>query len=423
MALVVVGVQWGDEGKGKIVDKLAKDYDFVVRYQGGHNAGHTIVVNGKKYALHLIPSGILYPQCKNIIGNGVVIDLSALEKEMLQFEKIYATENSKQSHSPLEGKLFISDKAHIILPHHILLDNLNEKNRTIAIGTTGKGIGPAYTEKIARYGIQIGDLFKKNELKSKLEKNLVKIQNLENLGMEFNIDFLMNELEKYATRFQPFITDTTRLLWEAVDNKKRIMLEGAQGSMLDIDHGTYPFVTSSNTSIAGCLSGTGLNTRNIDEVIGITKAYCTRVGNGAFPTELNDNIGDFLRQKGHEFGTTTGRSRRCGWLDLVAIKYAARLNGCTALALMKIDVLDGLNEVKACVAYKYHNKQIDYVPYDLNVEPIYKSFLGWEKTANLRNFNDLPKEAKEYIQFIEDFTQCRISLISTSPERDDLIIR
>lgn len=420
MALVIMGVQWGDEGKGKIVDKLAKQYDFVVRYQGGHNAGHTIVVNGIKYALHLIPSGILYPQCKNVIGNGVVIDLKALDNEMKQFEKIYNDNASPNSNkSPLEGKLFISNKAHIILPYHIILDNLNEQKRSKAIGTTGKGIGPAYTDKIARCGIQIGDLFHKDKLRAKLQANLTMISHL-NISLDF--ESLLQELESYAIRFKPFIVDTTQLLWRAIDNGKKIMLEGAQGSMLDIDHGTYPFVTSSNTGISGCLSGTGLHTKDIQEVIGVTKAYCTRVGNGTFPTELHDSLGEALRKKGFEFGTTTGRSRRCGWLDLVAIKYAVRLNGCTQLALMKIDVLDGFDEVKVCIGYECNGEIIDYIPHDLEIKPIYKTFKGWDKTEKLRHFSQLPQQAREYIAFIEEFTQCKITLISTSPERDDIIM-
>lgn len=418
MADVVVGVQWGDEGKGKVVDKFAKDYDYVVRYQGGHNAGHTIVVNSVKYALHLVPSGILYPQCKNIIANGVVIDLSSLLQELKELNKALNPQASDDI-KLLQNRLFISHKAHIILPYHVMLDGLGENKRTKTIGTTGKGIGPTYADKIARNGIQMGDLLFEERLKLKLKANL---ENLEYLNLNIKLESLIKELLYYAEIFSPFITDTTKLIWDSIANGKKIMLEGAQGSMLDIDHGTYPFVTSSNTSISGCLSGTGLNTRDINEVTGITKAYCTRVGNGAFPTELHDETGRLLREKGFEFGTTTGRERRCGWLDLVAIKYAVRLNGCTKLALMKIDVLDGFPSVKVCVGYEYKGEIIDYVPYDLDVKPIYKSFKGWDKTANLRDYEALPKEAKEYISFIESFVNCRVGFISTSPERDDLII-
>ena len=418
MADVVVGAQWGDEGKGKVVDRFAKDYDYVVRYQGGHNAGHTIVVNGVKYALHLVPSGILYPQCKNIIANGVVIDLNALLQELKELNKALNPQASDNIRL-LENRLFISHKAHVILPYHVMLDNLGESKRTKTIGTTGKGIGPTYADKIARNGIQIGDLLCEEKLRVKLQANF---ENLAHLNLNLDLESLVKELLDYAKIFAPFITDTTKLLWDSIKQNKKIMLEGAQGSMLDIDHGTYPFVTSSNTSIAGCLSGTGLNTRDIDEVIGITKAYCTRVGNGAFPTELLDETGKLLREKGFEFGTTTGRERRCGWLDLVAIKYAVRLNGCTKLALMKIDVLDGFSSVKVCVGYEYKGEVIDYVPYDLDVKPIYKSFKGWDKTAGLRDFDSLPKEAKEYIAFIESFVDCKVGFISTSPERDDLIV-
>lgn len=418
MVDVVVGVQWGDEGKGKIVDRFAKDYEYVVRYQGGHNAGHTIVVNGVKYALHLVPSGVLYSQCKNVIANGVVIDLGALLQELKDLNKALNPQAGDDI-SVLQNRLFISHKAHVILPYHVLLDNLGENKRTETIGTTGKGIGPTYADKVARNGIQIGDLLCEEKLRTKIEVNL---ENLKHLNLDINSESLIQELMRYAEIFDPFITDTTKLLWDCIEKGKKIMLEGAQGSMLDIDHGTYPFVTSSNTSIAGCLSGTGLNTRDINEVIGITKAYCTRVGNGAFPTELHDDTGDLLREKGFEFGTTTGRERRCGWLDLVAIKHAVRLNGCTKLALMKIDVLDGFSTIKACVGYEYKGREIDYMPYDLDVKPIYKTFKGWDKTTGLKDFQALPKEAKEYIAFIESFVHCKVGFISTSPERDDLIV-
>lgn len=404
---IVLGIQWGDEGKGKIVDKLAKNYDYVVRYQGGHNAGHTIVLDSKKYAFHLIPSGVLHEKCINIIGNGTVISLKDLKNEIMQF-------------GILKNRLFISNKAHIIMPYHVVLDELQEK--MFSIGTTKKGIGPCYSDKIARRGILIGDLLDKKKLKNKLEIiiNNLSPQVLEHCKIELNN--LLYDLESYTEFFENYITDTTKMLWDALDHNKKVLLEGAQGSMLDIDHGTYPYVTSSATSIAGALSGTGLNTKDINDVIGITKAYCTRVGNGPFPTQLNDDIGEYLQKKGNEFGTTTGRSRRCGFIDLVAIKYAVRFNGCNKLALMKIDVLDGLKEIKACVAYEYKGETINHMPYDLNVKPIFKSFEGWEETANLRDFKSLPINTKKYIEFIENFVNCKISLISTSPQRDDLIV-
>lgn len=428
MADVVLGIQWGDEGKGKVVDGLARDYDFVVRFQGGHNAGHTIVVGSNKYALHLIPSGIFYPECKNIIGNGVVIDLIALDNEIKQFESIFSMSSTNTSHSdsknPISGRLFISNRAHIIMPYHVELDRLSESRRAKtkgiqAIGTTGKGIGPAYSDKVLRSGIQVGDLFNKSLLKTKLEANL---QAIRSFGLSFDLDSMLTTLLGYADRFSEFVTDTTQILWQASKEGKKILLEGAQGSMLDIDHGTYPFVTSSSTGIAGALSGTGLNASDIDMVLGIMKSYCTRVGNGSFPTELDDEVGEFLRSNGAEFGTTTGRTRRCGWLDLVAIKHAIRLNGCTRLAIMKLDVLDGLPEVKVCVGYDYMGKEIDYMPYNLDVKPIYKSFAGWDNSSCVREFKDLPSNANKYINFIEQYTGCAVSLISTSPERSDVVL-
>lgn len=414
MADVVVGIQWGDEGKGKIVDMLAPNYDYIVRYQGGHNAGHTIVVGDKKYALHLIPSGILYPECKNIIANGVVIELDSLFNEIYQFKK---------EGMNFKDRFFISNKAHLILPYHILQDNLTEKNRTIKIGTTGKGIGPSYASKIERNGILMGDLLNFNILEEKVRRN---IENLRCLNSEFGglkSEDILENLKRKADIFQEYIIDSTKLLWDATKENKKIMLEGAQGTMLDIDHGTYPFVTSSNTSIAGAISGTGLSTRDIKKVIGITKAYCTRVGNGPFPTEQKNEVGMWLGEKGFEFGTTTGRKRRCGYIDLVAIKYAVRLNGCTQLALMKIDVLDGLEEIKVCTGYEYRGEAIDYLPYDLDVKPIFKTFKGFKNTLNAREYEDLESSAKDYVEFIEDFVECKISLISTSPNRLDYIKR
>ena len=335
---LIVGIQWGDEGKGKMVDLLAQNYDYVVRYQGGHNAGHTIVVEGKKYALHLIPSGILYPKCKNIIGNGVVISPSALIEEMQQF-------------SELEGRLFISTKAHLILPYHEFLDKLSEKRAKKAIGTTGKGIGPAYTDKIARKGFRVGDLRDTQSLCEKILE-LMEEKDIINLGGEIPTkEALKATLDSYAQALLPFIANTTDMLWKAMDRGEKILCEGAQGSMLDIDHGTYPFVTSSTTTASGACSGTGISPRELGDVIGITKAYCTRVGNGPFVTEEEGEIGETLRQKGGEFGVTTGRARRSGWLDAVAVKYACRLNGVNDLAMMKLDVLEGFEEVKVCVQY------------------------------------------------------------------------
>ena len=409
---LIVGIQWGDEGKGKMVDLLAQNYDYVVRYQGGHNAGHTIVVNGKKYALHLIPSGILYPQCKNIIGNGVVISPSALLEEMQQFQN-------------LEGRLFISNKAHLILSYHEFLDKLNEKKAKKAIGTTGKGIGPAYTDKVARKGFRIGELRDTQALCEKILE-LMEEKDIINLGGEIpSKEFLKAKLDSYAEALLPFVVDTISLLWAAMDRGEKILCEGAQGSMLDIDHGTYPFVTSSTTTASGACSGSGISPRELGNVIGITKAYCTRVGNGPFVTEEKGEIGELLRQKGGEFGVTTGRARRCGWLDAVAVKYACRLNGVSELAMMKLDVLDGFDEVKVCTQYQDKNGTIlETFPFDFEgIKPIYKSFKGWDKTAGIREFDKLPQAAQEYILELEKLIGVKFSMISTSPDRNDTIFR
>ncbi|WP_334091259.1 adenylosuccinate synthase [Helicobacter typhlonius] len=413
MADLIVGIQWGDEGKGKIVDKMAGDYDYIVRYQGGHNAGHTIVVNGRKVALHLLPSGILYESCKNIIGNGVVISLEALIQEMAAFPN-------------LQGRLFISDKAHIILPYHELLDKAKEKNKNKAIGTTGKGIGPCYTDKISRNGVRIMDLTNSARLKEKIASIYEQAQYVAKAyDVELpNIENVVAKIESMKEQILPFVTNTTQILWEAQDSGKRILLEGAQGSMLDVDHGTYPFVTSSTTIAAGACSGSGLAPRDINQIIGIAKAYCTRVGNGVFPTEENGTIGEKLREAGGEFGTTTGRARRCGWFDAVAVRYAARLNGCDSLNIMKLDVLDGFSSIKVCVGYEYEGKVIDYIPTDYEcVRPVYREFEGWNKSAKIRHFNDLPKAAQTYINELEKLTGTKIAMISTSPERDDTIRR
>ena len=414
MADLVVGLQWGDEGKGKIVDMLAKAYDVVVRYQGGHNAGHTIVVDGKKIALHLLPSGVLYPHCQNIIGNGVVIELGSLWREIEGF-----------GIDKLNGRLFISDRAHIILPYHIALDQLKEKlKKQDAIGTTGKGIGPTYADKASRVGVRVGELKKLKELEQKLGSYYKEIQIvLHSLGGEApSFESMMSELEKMSKKILPFVCDSAQFLWEAQRAGKKILLEGAQGSMLDLDHGTYPFVTSSTTMSSGACSGSGINVKELDEIIGIAKAYCTRVGNGPFPSEEFGEIGEEIQKRGGEFGTTTGRARRCGWFDAVAMKYACKLNGCTQVALMKLDVLDGFDEVKVCVGYEYRGERIEYIPYDYeNARPIYQSFKGWEKTEGIREFEKLPQNCKEYIRALEKMIECKISILSTSPDREDSI--
>lgn len=412
MADLIVGIQWGDEGKGKIVDALAGGYDYVVRYQGGHNAGHTIVVDSKKIALHLLPSGILYPQCKNVIGNGVVINLEALLKEMSAF-------------THLQGRLFISDKAHIILPYHEILDKAKEKSKdTNAIGTTGKGIGPCYGDKVSRNGVRLMDLKHPHILKAKIESIYQQAQYAASLyGAELpSVENVLSHLESLREQILPFVTDTTQLLWEAQKKGEKILCEGAQGSMLDIDHGTYPYVTSSSTIAAGACSGSGLAPRDIHKVIGIAKAYCTRVGNGVFPTEELGQIGERLREAGGEFGTTTGRARRCGWFDAVAVRYACALNGCESLSIMKLDVLDGFRRIKVCVGYEYEGKEIGYIPTDYEcVKPIYREFEGWDKTCGIREFNALPMQAQTYIKELEKIIGVKISMVSTSPEREDTI--
>lgn len=411
---LIVGIQWGDEGKGKIVDRLACEYDMVCRSQGGHNAGHTIWVDGTKYALHLIPSGVLNPKAINVVGNGVVLSPESIIKEMEQFEG-------------LEGRLFISDKAHLNLRYHAMIDQAREKLKgEKAIGTTGKGIGPAYSDKINRIGVRVGELLNPAKLCGSImayfEQNremfdILKIQTP-------NKAELLSELEGYKKRLAPFITDTTQMIWRALDEEnKRVLLEGAQGTMLDIDHGTYPYVTSSSTVSAGACTGLGINAKDIGKVTGIVKAYCTRVGNGPFPSEDLGEEGKRLGEQGHEFGTTTGRARRCGWFDAVACRYASRLNGCDELALMKLDVLDGFEEVKICVAYELDGVEIDYLPQNLeDVTPIYKSFKGWNGSVGARRFEDLPQEAQEYVKLIEEITKTKVGIISTSPEREDTII-
>ncbi|MFA6192830.1 MAG: adenylosuccinate synthase [Sulfurimonas sp.] len=410
---LIVGIQWGDEGKGKIVDRLAKEYDMVCRSQGGHNAGHTIWVDGVKFALHLIPSGVLNPKAINVVGNGVVLSPESIIKEMVQFEG-------------LEGRLFISDKAHLNLPYHSLIDQAREKLKgDKAIGTTGKGIGPAYSDKINRIGFRVGELLNPAKLCVSIlgyfEQNSAMFEILEISTPKK--DELLAELEGYKAKLAPFITDTTQMIWNALDDNKRVLLEGAQGTMLDIDHGTYPYVTSSATVSAGACTGLGINPKDIGKVTGIVKAYCTRVGNGPFPSEDLGEYGEILRKQGHEFGTTTGRPRRCGWFDAIATKYASRLNGCDELALMKLDVLDGFAEVKVCVAYELNGKEIDYMPANLeDVKPIYKSFKGWDKSVGARTLEELPKEARDYILAIQEITKTKVGIISTSPERDDTII-
>jgi adenylosuccinate synthase len=410
---LIVGIQWGDEGKGKIVDRLASQYDIVARYQGGHNAGHTIVVEGKKIALHLIPSGVLNKDAINIIGNGVVVSPKALLKEMQQFDS-------------LEGRLLISDKAHIILNYHSEIDLAKEKLRGAnAIGTTGKGIGPAYANKIDRSGHRMGELRDTQKLCDSLmryfEENRVYFEALE-VKLPTKVE-LQSELDAYADKLLPFITDTTAYVWKALDADKKILLEGAQGTLLDIDHGTYPFVTSSSTIAAGACIGLGLSPKQIGKVTGIVKAYCTRVGNGPFVSEDFGEDGKRLGEKGHEFGTTTGRARRCGWFDAVACRYACKVNGCDDLSLMKLDVLDGFSKIKVCVAYEIDGKRVEDMPTSIeNAKPIYEEFDGWDKSEGIDNYDALPANAKAYIAKLEEIVGVKMGIISTGPDRKDTIV-
>lgn len=421
---VVIGAQWGDEGKGKIVDLLSDKADFIVRYQGGANAGHTLKFDDKTFVLHLIPSGIFNGSGDCVIGNGVVIDPIALVKEIKDVQEMGFS---------LEGRFFISQTAHVILPYHKLLDQLKEKRRGgDAIGTTGRGIGPAYVSKVSRVGIRMVDLLDKEVLKKKIEQNIRDINfALENLYQEpkLSVDDLMNELEDSINILSPYICNTTNLLHEGLESNKSILLEGAQGCLLDVDHGTYPYVTSSSPTSGGACTGSGVPPTALTHVMGITKAYCTRVGNGPFPTELLDETGEELRKKGHEFGATTGRPRRCGWLDLVALKYACRINGINELTLTKMDVMDGFEEIKVCTGYKINGgEETKVFPLCLdeieNVEPVYTSMPGWDKDiSGMTKWDELPESAKTYIDFVEKYIGVKFTIISTGPKRSETIVR
>lgn len=420
-AFVVLGSQWGDEGKGKMTDYLAEGADVVVRYQGGNNAGHTVVVGDKKYKLHLIPSGILYNDKLNVIGNGVVLDPESIlgEIDYLIGEGVEVTPE----------KLVISDRAHVIMPYHKILDGASEKFRgDNKIGTTKKGIGPCYTDKAERCGIRVCDLIDNEVFAEKLKYN-VEIKNAI-LTKVYGLDPVSYDeiLEKYtalADRIRPFVRDTSVIVYNEMKNKK-VLFEGAQGNLLDIDYGTYPYVTSSNTTAGGVSAGAGIGPTFIDGAVGIAKAYTTRVGEGPFPTELLDELGDSIRQKGFEYGTTTGRPRRCGWLDAVILKQAVRVSGLTSFAVTKIDTLAGIEKLKICVGYKLDGKVIDYHPASLKdlakCEPIYEEFDGWDESiADARSYEEIPETAKIYLKKIEEYTGARISIVSVGPKRDQTI--
>jgi adenylosuccinate synthase len=416
---VLIGLQWGDEGKGKIVDHLAPKYDVVARFQGGPNAGHTLVVNGKKIVLHTIPSGILHENTINLIGNGVVINPITLLTE---------TDVVKSWGIDIQKYLLIADKAHLILPTHKILDAASEAAKGKAkIGSTLRGIGPTYMDKTGRNGLRIGDILT-SDFKEKYQK--LKAKHLQLIQM-YDYDFDINEEEKQwfeaIGKLKDFaITSSSYYINNQLNSGKKILAEGAQGSMLDIDFGTYPFVTSSNTITAGACNGLGVAPGKIKEVIGISKAYCTRVGSGPFPTELEDEVGERLRAEGHEFGATTGRPRRCGWIDLVALKYAVIINGVTQIALTKADVLNNFAEIEAGVAYNYNGKETNELPFELNenVSPIYKKIKGWNCDLNdVLTVENMPRELSEYIEFLEAYLEVPISMISTGPEREKLLLK
>lgn len=422
-AVVVIGSQWGDEGKGKVVDVFSAKADWVVRYQGGANAGHTLIVDGKKTVLHLIPSGVLHPHTKCLIASGVVIDIVQLTKEIKGLKKNNLLTNPSQ--------LMISDKATVLLSYHKKLDQAREAfSKNEKIGTTGKGIGPAYEDRAARNAILFGDLFNTKILKEKIEKSL-KEKNflLEHFYKQSPIsaDDVLKEINESITILKNYrCTDSSKMIYQAIKEKEKVLFEGAQGSLLDILHGTYPFVTSSSTIASAACVGTGIGPQNIDKVLGITKAYTTRVGEGPFPTELNDDVGDFLQKNGKELGTTTGRTRRCGWIDIPALKYAIRINGISSIALMKIDVLSGLETLKICSSYTVDGKTLTDYPSSpgqiAKAKPIYLEMPGWKKDITAcTEKNHLPIEALNYIKVLEENLQIPIDVISVGPDRNQSI--
>lgn len=421
--VVVLGTQWGDEGKGKVVDLLTERAKYVVRYQGGHNAGHTLVINGEKTVLHLIPSGILRENVTSIIGNGVVLAPDALMKEMTELEARGV---------PVRERLLLSEACPLILPYHVALDNAREKARgEKAIGTTGRGIGPAYEDKVARRGLRVGDLFNKETFAIKL-KEIVDYHNFQ-LVHYYKVDAVdyqtvLDEVLAIADILTAMVVDVSDLLDSARKRGDLIMFEGAQGTLLDIDHGTYPYVTSSNTTAGGVATGSGLGPRYVDYVLGIVKAYSTRVGAGPFPTELNDETGEFLRKQGNEYGATTGRSRRTGWLDIVAVRRAVQINSLSGFCMTKLDVLDGLKEVKLCVGYRMPDgREVDTTPLAAEgwegIEPIYETMPYWsEITFGVKEHSKLPQAALNYIKRVEELTGVPVDIISTGPDRDETMI-
>ncbi|MFO7549160.1 MAG: adenylosuccinate synthase [Acidimicrobiia bacterium] len=421
-ATIVLGAQWGDEGKGRVTDVFARSSDYVVRYQGGNNAGHTIIVDDERFALSLIPSGVMYPECTPVIGSGCVVDPKVLLDEIDML--------SGRGVDP--SRLTVSANAHLIMPYHRKLDAVMERylGRN-SIGTTKKGIGPAYTDKYARRGIRLQDLFDPKIFRGKVEAalddtNRVLSRVYNQLPLE--ADEIVTEYMSYADRLEPHVTDTSLLLWKAIRDGKEVLFEGAQGTLLDIDHGTYPFVTSSNPTAGGALIGSGIGPKAIDRVVGVAKAYISRVGTGPFPTELHDEIGERMVELGGEFGTVTGRRRRCGWLDLVALRYAVRVNSLTEIFLTKLDILSAFDPLKVAVAYESHGERHDEFPRQQRVlydcTPIYEDLPGWKTDiSGVRSFADLPPEARDYVRFIEEHAGVPVGWVSVGPERRQMLTR
>lgn len=422
MNTLIVGAQWGDEGKGKVVDLLSPKFDIITRYQGGHNAGHTVVYNKKKIILHLIPSGVLHKDKIGVIGNGVVFSPPAFIKELTELES---------QGLRLKNRIFISKDAHMIFPYHEIIDRLEEERRSSKkIGTTWRGIGPCYEDKAGRRGIKVGALLYPEILKEMIferveQKNLI----LKSFGHHpIEPEKIFEEYLEYSEILRDMITDTTYYLNEKIREGKSILFEGAQGTLLDLDHGTYPYVSASNPTVGGVITGLGIPPCSISKVLGVSKAYTTRVGGGPFPTELKEEMGKRIREVGDEYGATTGRPRRCGWLDLFALKYSVRINGIDSLALMKIDVLDGLEEIKVCIGYKYKGSLMKSFPTEWwileRVEPVYRSFKGWSKPLKgLRTLKEFPQEAIDYLNFIEDYLGIGIEFVSNGAEREDTVFK
>lgn len=418
-AQIIVGAQWGDEGKGKIVDMLAENVDIVARYQGGANAGHTVCIGEKEYVLHLIPSGIFHPRITCVIGNGVVIDPTALLQEISQLEGAGIN---------IGGRLLISHNAHLIMPYHKLLDTIREQGST-RIGTTGRGIGPAYIDKFMRTGIRIVDLLDRDVLARKLKASLEEKNQILTMvygETKIDVDALINEYQEFDKKIDEYVTDTAWYLNRALKDGKRIIAEGAQGALLDVDHGTYPFVTSSNPTSGGACTGLGIPPTAVNSIVGIVKAYCTRVGNGPFPTELADATGERLRTLGHEYGATTGRPRRCGWFDAVAMRYSAMINGIETIAITKLDVLDQFDEIRVCIGYEYEGKRLKTFPSDvkslMHITPVYETFEGWKTSlAHVTSYADLPTNARRYVEALAHLSSTPLWIVSVGPRRDQTI--